>query len=62
VRLVRSGDTLTGYKSADGVTWTQVGSSVTITMASNIYVGLAITAHNSTSAATGVFDNVTVVP
>jgi hypothetical protein len=62
VRLVRSGNTLTGYKSADGVTWTQVGTSVTITMASNIYIGLAVTAHNSTGTATGVFDNVTVVP
>jgi hypothetical protein len=62
VRLVRSGNTLTGYKSADGVTWTPVGSSVTITMASNIYIGLAVTAHNSTGTATGVFDNVNVVP
>jgi uncharacterized protein (UPF0179 family) len=62
VRLVRSGNTLTGYKSADGVTWTQVGTSVTITMATNIYVGLGVTAHNSTGIATGIFDNVTVVP
>ena len=31
VKLVRSGSTFTGYKSADGVTWTSVGSaSVTI--------------------------------
>jgi hypothetical protein len=62
VRLVRSGNTLTGYKSADGIAWTQVGTPTTITMAANIYIGLAVTAHNSTGLATGTFDNLTVVP
>src|SRR5579859_5679925 len=40
VRLVRSGNTFTGYRSADGATWTQVGS-ISVTMASNAIAGLA---------------------
>jgi endo-1,4-beta-xylanase len=59
VRLVRSGDTFTGYCSANGTTWTQVGST-TITMASTAYIGLAVTSHNNSSLCTATFDNVTV--
>jgi glucuronoarabinoxylan endo-1,4-beta-xylanase len=59
VKLVRSGNTFTGYRSPDGVTWTQQGSSQTITMASTAYVGLALTSHNSSSVCTATFDNVT---
>ena len=59
VKLVRSGNTFTGYVSSDGTTWTQVGST-TVSMASNIYVGLALTAHNNSVLNTSTFDNVTV--
>jgi len=58
LRLVRSGNTFTGYRSPDGVTWTQVGST-TISMASTVYIGLAVTAHNSSALCTATFDNVT---
>jgi len=61
VRLVRSGNTFTGFASADGVTWTQVGS-ITVTMASNAQEGLAVTAHNNAALNTSTFDNVTVGP
>jgi hypothetical protein len=60
VRLVRSGNTFTGYRSPDGVSWTQQGSATTISMASTVYVGLAVTAHNNSSLCTAVFDNVTL--
>ncbi len=56
VKLVRSGSTFTGYCSPDGTNWTQQGTA-TITMASTVYVGLAVTAHNSSSMATATFDN-----
>jgi hypothetical protein len=56
VKLVRSGTTFTGYYSPDGTNWTQQGTA-TITMASTVYVGLAVTAHNSSSMATATFDN-----
>lgn len=61
VRLVRSGNTLSSYKSADGVNWTLVNSS-TVTMAANIYVGLAVASGSSTVLNTSVFANVAVVP
>jgi hypothetical protein len=57
VRLVRSGSTLTGYKSADGSSWTQVGS-VSISMNGNVYVGLAVTSHDNNLLNTTTFDNV----
>jgi arabinogalactan endo-1,4-beta-galactosidase len=59
VRLVRSGNTITAYTSGNGSNWTQVGSA-TINMANNIYVGLAVTAHNDSTLATSQLDNVTV--
>jgi len=59
VKLVRSGNTFTGYRSPDGVTWTPQGTN-TFTMASTVYVGLALTSHNSSSLCTATFDNVTV--
>jgi glucuronoarabinoxylan endo-1,4-beta-xylanase len=57
VKLARSGNAFTGYYSPDGTNWTQQGTA-TITMASTVYVGLAVTAHNSSGMATATFDNV----
>lgn len=59
VRLVRSGNTFTSYRSSDGSSWTQIGSA-TISMASQVYVGLAVTSHNNSVTSTAVFENVTV--
>ncbi|MDT0123126.1 fibronectin type III domain-containing protein [Paenibacillus sp. RRE4] len=42
VKAVRKGNTVTGYISTDGSTWTQAGSS-TISSASTAYIGLAAT-------------------
>jgi hypothetical protein len=61
VKLTRSGNTLTGYRSADGVSWTMVGTDV-VSMASTIYVGLAVTSHSYGVAATAIFDSVTLGP
>lgn len=59
VKLVRAGNVFTGYVSADGSNWTQAGS-LTISMASNVYVGLALTAHDNTQLNISTFDNVSV--
>ncbi|GCE12262.1 hypothetical protein [Tengunoibacter tsumagoiensis] len=59
VKLVRSGTTFTGSISSDGSTWTQIGSD-TVTMGSNAYVGLAVTAHNSSLLNSSTFTNVSV--
>ncbi|MGH9409709.1 MAG: PQQ-dependent sugar dehydrogenase, partial [Vicinamibacterales bacterium] len=62
VKLVRSGNTITGYESADGTNWTVVGSD-TFTMNSVAYVGLAVSSHVSGTLATATFDSVeTPVP
>ena len=45
VRVVRSGNTFSGYFSANGTTWTLIGTS-TVTMPAQVYVGLAVTSHN----------------
>jgi regulation of enolase protein 1 (concanavalin A-like superfamily) len=59
VRLVRSGNTLTGYTSPNGTTWTLVGT-VSIALPSTVYVGLPITSHNNGLLATAVIDQVTL--
>jgi len=61
VRVVRADNTLTGYKSTDGVNWTQV-SSHSIRMGSNIYIGLAVVSGSAGTLNTSMFDNVTVLP
>ena len=61
VRLVRSGNTFTAYRSANGTTWTSMGST-TVTMAANVYIGLAVTAHRDGALNRSTIDSVTVVP
>jgi sulfur relay (sulfurtransferase) complex TusBCD TusD component (DsrE family) len=61
IRLVRTGNTLYGYKSTDGTNWTQVNSR-SITMATNIYVGLAVASGSSNTLNTATFTNMIVVP
>jgi RHS repeat-associated protein len=60
LRLTRSGSTFAAYWSVDGVYWTQIGSSVSISMATNAYIGMAVNSAITTGLTTGVFDNVTV--
>ena len=59
VRVVRNGSTFTGYYSADGVNWTQQGT-VSISMASNVYIGLVVSSRNNSQLCTATFDNVSV--
>ena len=58
VKLVRSGNNFSGYRSSDGVNW-QLVDSATISMGSSVYVGLAVTNHNTGAQCTATFDNVT---
>jgi hypothetical protein len=60
MKVTRSGSTFSGYVSPDGVYWTQVGNSVTITTAQTIYVGLVAGSGNTSSLATAAFDNVSI--
>jgi hypothetical protein len=61
VKLVRSGSTFTGFKSANGTSWTRI-YQVTISMTGTVNVGLAATAHKNTTLTTATFSNVTVTP
>jgi hypothetical protein len=57
VKVVRSNNTLTGYKSSDGVTWTQVGTK-TISLGTNVYIGFSDASGTTTTLNTTGFDNV----
>jgi regulation of enolase protein 1 (concanavalin A-like superfamily) len=59
VKLERRGSVVTAFRSLDGVTWTIVGSE-TLDLPTSFYVGLAVTSHVPSVAATAVFDNVVV--
>jgi ABC-type transport system involved in multi-copper enzyme maturation permease subunit len=75
LRLTRSGDTITGYDSADGTHWTQVGTVQLAGLPSTVQVGMFATSPNYTvtqnsfggssnnggpAQATGVFDHVSL--
>ena len=60
VEVVRNGSTFTGYTSSDGVNWVQVGTSVTISMAQNVYVGVAVSSDSASSLATATIDSVSI--
>ncbi len=60
VKLVRNGDTFTGFVSPDFTTWTQVGST-NVSMAASAFVGMAVTAHNNTLTNTAMLDSFSVL-
>ena len=74
LRLTRSGDTLTGYESADGVHWSTVGTATLAGLSSTVQTGLFITSPGDVQVshgagggsqmhftqATGVFDRVSL--
>ena len=61
VRMVRTGINVSAYRSADGTTWTQQGTTQTVGMGTSAFVGLCLGANNSSaSQVTALFDNVTV--
>jgi phosphatidylserine/phosphatidylglycerophosphate/cardiolipin synthase-like enzyme/regulation of enolase protein 1 (concanavalin A-like superfamily) len=60
VRLDRLGTAIFAYQSTDGANWTLVGND-TFAMGATIYIGLGVSSHTTTTAATATFDNVTVI-
>ena len=50
----------TAYSSANGSTWQMQGQPVPFQMASNAYIGLAVTAHNATATCEAKFSNITI--
>jgi GH43 family beta-xylosidase len=61
LRLARQGDLFTAYSSTDGATWTAFGPAQTISMTTNILVGLAVTSRNTTKLCSAQFSNLQVL-
>jgi hypothetical protein len=59
LKLTRIGMSVTGYVSADGAAWTQVGT--TNLPSGPAFLGLAVTSHDPTKLTTAVFDNLSAV-
>jgi hypothetical protein len=60
VKIERSiSGTFSAYSSVDGNTWQKLGASEPIQMGTNVYIGLAVTAHSAGAVCQGVFTNVT---
>lgn len=60
IRLRREGNVFTGWRSGDGVNWTQTSTSRNIALGLDAQVGLAVCARSDGQLATAVFDNVRV--
>lgn len=59
VKLVRRGDSFEMYSSVDGVGWHWLNTE-TVKMATNVYVGLAVSSHDNTRFSTAQFDHVQI--
>ncbi len=59
IRLKRAGNVFTGFVSADGKTW-KAYTTFTLELPEKIYLGLAVTSHNTKESATAVFRDITL--
>jgi hypothetical protein len=59
-KLTRTGDTFTAQGSPDGIAWVDIAvtPAVTITMASDVYIGLAVTSHLAGAVCGARFSNI----
>jgi len=57
IRLKRTGSEFTGYYSADGKTW-KTFTTFSMELSKKVYLGLAVTSHNTKESATAVFRNI----
>jgi regulation of enolase protein 1 (concanavalin A-like superfamily) len=57
IRLKRLGNDFTGYYSADGKTW-KIYTEFTMQLAQKVYLGLAVTSHDTKKTSTAVFRNI----
>lgn len=57
IRLKRTGNEFTGYWSADGKTW-KTYTTFTLELSQKVYLGLAVTSHNTKESATAIFKDI----
>lgn len=59
LKLERTGSTIKGYCSTDGVKWTLEGTA-TVSLPATAYAGIGVTSHNDALLNTAVFDNLKI--
>lgn len=57
VKITKNGTTISGWSSANGTTWTQVGANQTLSMTDPVLVGLVVSSYSAGNYSTAVFDN-----
>ena len=60
VKIGRTGNSVAGFVSTDGVNWTQLGSAQTLLLPGAAKAGLAVCANNNAALNTSTFTNVAV--
>ncbi len=60
LKLIREGGNFTAHHSSDGSVWMMIDSPHAIKMDTCVYIGLAVTSHDSKVPCIGTFDNVNV--
>ena len=60
MRLKRSGNLVTAYRSTDGVNWTTIGSD-SVSLPDQVYVGIAATSHTAGATTSVKADNFSAV-
>jgi regulation of enolase protein 1 (concanavalin A-like superfamily) len=62
VRVQRSGGVMSAFQSADGASWTQVGTTLDLVFGPEVLAGLGVSAQAEGQLATATIDNVTLTP
>jgi hypothetical protein len=60
IRVQRQGNTIIGYFSSDGVTWTQRGAMTLSGLPSSVLIGVAYTSHVDGTIGSASLDNVSL--
>ncbi|MGC8877982.1 MAG: hypothetical protein ACP5R2_02010, partial [Anaerolineae bacterium] len=60
LRLLKIGNTLVAYRSANGSSWTRVGGLDTVSLGGTYLVGMAVSAHTNGQYAYATFDSISV--
>ncbi len=60
LKLTRSGSTITTYTSPNGTTWTQMGTTTSVSLPNTVQIGLFVTSEDTAQTSTATFDNVSV--
>jgi serine/threonine protein kinase len=62
LKLVRKGDEITGFRSADNQMWSQIAVQYLEKLPARVYIGLVISAHSGSTTTTANIDSVTLHP